>query len=192
MIVHAAESLYWFNTTEPLYLIKRLPISLESRHKHGGSATGEISKELQEKLVRTCHEKGWRICGVKSTRIGVEGKEWRPNRWWMDSVNVDLREKRLSGEEMQNLVGRRTMITLILWCWHCCNCVVQYVVFCLQRAVVEVTEERSGRVLSVPTQQWTLVNIHRSSSASPGTCLLYTSVAARTHTPGQLCRVAHI
>ena len=32
MIVHAAESLYWFNTTEPPYLIKRLPISLESRH----------------------------------------------------------------------------------------------------------------------------------------------------------------
>ena len=32
MIVHAAESLYWFNTTEPPYLIKGLPISLESRH----------------------------------------------------------------------------------------------------------------------------------------------------------------
>ena len=35
MIVHAAESLYWFNTTEPPYLIKRLPISLESRHTEG-------------------------------------------------------------------------------------------------------------------------------------------------------------
>ena len=32
MIVHAAESLYWFNITEPPYLIKGLPISLESRH----------------------------------------------------------------------------------------------------------------------------------------------------------------
>ena len=32
MIVHAAESLYWFNTTEPPYLIKGLPISLDSRH----------------------------------------------------------------------------------------------------------------------------------------------------------------
>ena len=32
MIVYTAESLYWFNTTEPPYLIKRLPISLESRH----------------------------------------------------------------------------------------------------------------------------------------------------------------
>ena len=32
MIVHAAESLYWFNTTEPPYLIKGFPTSLESRH----------------------------------------------------------------------------------------------------------------------------------------------------------------
>ena len=32
MIVHAAESLYWFNTTEPPYLKKGLPTSLESRH----------------------------------------------------------------------------------------------------------------------------------------------------------------
>ena len=32
MIVYAAESLYWFNTTEPPYLIKGLPTSLESRH----------------------------------------------------------------------------------------------------------------------------------------------------------------
>ena len=32
MIVQAAESLYWFNTTEPPYLIKGLPISLDSHH----------------------------------------------------------------------------------------------------------------------------------------------------------------
>ena len=32
MVVHAAESLYWCNTTEPPYLIKGLPTSLESRH----------------------------------------------------------------------------------------------------------------------------------------------------------------
>ena len=42
MIVHAAESLYWFNTTEPPYLIKRLPISLESRHTTMSSGIGGI------------------------------------------------------------------------------------------------------------------------------------------------------
>ena len=35
MIVYAAESLYCFNTTEPPYLIKGLPTSLESRHTTG-------------------------------------------------------------------------------------------------------------------------------------------------------------
>ena len=38
MIVHAAESLYWFNTTEPPYLIKGFPTSLESRHTTGGGS----------------------------------------------------------------------------------------------------------------------------------------------------------
>ena len=38
MIVHAAESLYWYNTTEPPYLIKGLPISLDSRHTTAGYA----------------------------------------------------------------------------------------------------------------------------------------------------------
>ena len=44
MIVHAAESLYLFNTTEPPYLIKGLPISLESRHTTvpGNISSGNI------------------------------------------------------------------------------------------------------------------------------------------------------
>ena len=29
-------------------------------------------------------------------------RKGRPEQRWMDSVNVDLREKRLLGEEMQN------------------------------------------------------------------------------------------
>ena len=35
MIVHAAESLYWFTTIEPPYLIKELPISVDSRYTTG-------------------------------------------------------------------------------------------------------------------------------------------------------------
>ena len=69
MIVHAAESLYWFNTTEPPYLIKGfrhrsshvtqhnkgLPTSLESRH------TTLISTVNEAGVQTSCF--GWQNVG---------------------------------------------------------------------------------------------------------------------------------
>ena len=54
----------------------------------------EISKRVQErrvKVVWTCHEKGGRIRGKRVMRIDVEGRrrEGRPERKWMNSVEVD-------------------------------------------------------------------------------------------------------
>ena len=39
-------------------------------------------------------------------------RKGRPERRWMDSVNVDLREKELSGEDMQNRAGWKQLVTL--------------------------------------------------------------------------------
>ena len=46
------------------------------------------------------------------TKMGVEEMimKGRPKRRWVDSLNVDLREKGLSGEETQNLVVRRQQV----------------------------------------------------------------------------------
>ena len=52
-------------------------------------------------------------------RIDVEGRrrKGRPKRKWVDSVNVDLREKGLSGEQTQNRTVWRQLVrksTLLL------------------------------------------------------------------------------
>ena len=49
-------------------------------------------------MVQTCHEKGLRICYEDGRGAQKKGK---PKRRWMESINMDLREKGLS-EEMQN------------------------------------------------------------------------------------------
>ena len=41
------------------------------------------------------------MCGGKSDEDGC-GREGRPKRRWMDSVNMNWREKGLSGEETHN------------------------------------------------------------------------------------------
>ena len=48
-------------------------------------------------------------------RIDVEGRrrKGRPKRRWMDSVNVDWSEKRMSGEETQNRAVGRQLVRYI-------------------------------------------------------------------------------
>ena len=45
-------------------------------------------------------------------KMDVEGRrrKGRPKQRWMDSVNVDLREKGLSGKETQNRVMWRQLV----------------------------------------------------------------------------------
>ena len=49
------------------------------------------------------------------TRMDVDGRrrKGRPKRRWMDSVNVDLREKGLSGEETHNKAMWRQLVRYI-------------------------------------------------------------------------------
>ena len=53
MIVHAAESLYWFNTTEPPYLIKGTSdiARFTSHNKHQDKIGGEKYREKKCKCV---------------------------------------------------------------------------------------------------------------------------------------------
>ena len=49
--------------------------------------------------------------GGRLIRMHVdERRKGRPKRRWMDSVNVDLREKGLSGEETQNQAVSRQLV----------------------------------------------------------------------------------
>ena len=62
---------------------------------------GEISKKVWERKLNSRE-------GMKNMkrmrRMDVEGRrrKGRPKWRWMDNINVDLREKGLSGEETQN------------------------------------------------------------------------------------------
>ena len=77
---------------------------------------GEISKKVQERRLKWyghVMRKDEHYAGKRMLSMDVEGKrgKGRPNRRWMDSANVDLREKGLSGEERQNRVVRRHLVT---------------------------------------------------------------------------------
>ena len=52
------------------------------------------------------------LCGKRVMMTGVEGRgrKGRLKQRWMDSVNVDLREKGLSGEETQNYAVWRQLV----------------------------------------------------------------------------------
>ena len=59
---------------------------------------GEISKRVQERRLKLYGH----VMRREEEYVGGGGRrKGRPKRRWMDSVNVDLREKELSGEEMQ-------------------------------------------------------------------------------------------
>ena len=53
--------------------------------------------------------------GKRVIRMDVEGRRRKggPKQRWMDSVNVDLREKGLSGEETQNCAVWRQLVRYI-------------------------------------------------------------------------------
>ena len=69
------------------------------------------SARKEVKVVRTA----WHVTRRDEVmRMDVEGRrEGRPKRRWMDSVNVTLTEKGLSGEEMHNKAKWRQLVRYI-------------------------------------------------------------------------------
>ena len=79
----------------------------------GTTKVEEISKKVQESMLKWYgHVMRKGICRERVTRTDVEGRrrKGRPKQRWMDSVNVDMREKGLSGEQTHNLYVSHTSI----------------------------------------------------------------------------------
>ena len=81
----------------------------------GTTKVGEISKKVQERrlmwyghVMRRYQEH----VGKRVMRIDVQGRrrKGRPKQRWIDSVNVDWRERRMSGEETQNRAVWRQLV----------------------------------------------------------------------------------
>ena len=71
----------------------------------GTTKAGEASKKVQERRLKWYrrHNNMGRICGERvSMRMDVERRrrKGRPKRGWVDTINVYLRMKGLSGEVM--------------------------------------------------------------------------------------------
>ena len=79
---------------------------------------GEISRKVREirfKWYGHVLRRNEEYVGKRVMRMDVEGRrrKGRPKRRWKDSVNVDLREKGLSGEQKHNRAVWRQLVTYI-------------------------------------------------------------------------------
>ena len=79
---------------------------------NGSGRNIQESAGKKVEVVRTCIEKGGRLVYVGGGENDVDGRrrKGRQKRRWMDSVNVDLRGKGLSGEETHNRAVWRQLV----------------------------------------------------------------------------------